>query len=297
MSASDTFEIFDEPWLRPGSRVELRADRQRRTIEGRILPWGELSGVVGGRRWRFRRGSVTWPDDVARVKLLVGHEQSKLVGRARWIEDRGDGLYASFLVGRTPQGDELMSMAADRVVDGFSVGADILETGPGGVVTAAKLVEVSAVGFPALDNARVERVAASRDASSAVPAGERALIDPLPFGGDDDDWNPRLPLGCETVDKWNVKVPAGPSAPIVERHVWRNGVELTVVEDRDRIVREAALAAHINSVICGGRPEPDPWWPPAEQGVFRAEVARLQLAPGKRAADDSLRRLQREATT
>ncbi len=148
-------------------------DVARRTITGLALPYGPTDVArKGGFRYRFEQGSITWPDDVSRVKLLVDHVFSAVVGKALTLDDRADGLYATFKVGTGAGGDQVLAWAQERVRDGLSVGVDFLHAddtvpdplNPGAhVVRRADGVEISIVAMPAFDRARVATVVASRD--------------------------------------------------------------------------------------------------------------------------------------
>lgn len=160
------------------------ADVESRTVKGLIVPWGKVA-AKGGRNYSFQRGSVKW-SDLGRVKLLRDHDFSRAVGRALAIEDTPEGLVGTFRVARGRAGDEVLSLAEDGVLDGFSVGVDFrlgkdTRPGPGGVtlVTSSALRETSILANPAFDDARLTSVAASAD-EGATPMDDETTGQPAP---------------------------------------------------------------------------------------------------------------------
>jgi portal protein len=148
-------------------------DAERRIIEGVVVPYGpDAVAVKNGRRWRFQQGSLV-PEhpDLTRNKLLRDHDMSQPQGPQSFREDRPDGMFVRFKVGRGPDGDRTLAEAEDNVRDGFSVGVDIIDwtddplnQGVGLVaVGGAVWYETSILAIPAFTGARVTRVAATRD--------------------------------------------------------------------------------------------------------------------------------------
>lgn len=149
-------------------------DRERRTIRGLALPFGVV-GNNGWARWRFEKGSIQHPADLSRVKLLRDHLWSTACGHLVDLTEDEVGLWATFKVARGRVGDEVLSLAEDRVLDGLSVGPDfdwddperwVEEKGTGVRVVCAShpvpISEISVTGRPAFTDARVESVKASR---------------------------------------------------------------------------------------------------------------------------------------
>ena len=160
-------------------------DLDGRTIEGMVVPYGAV-GEKGGMRFRFARGSVRW-GDVSRVKLLRDHDVTRPVGKAVSLVDAGAGVRARFKVAAGASGDEALGLSADGVLDGLSVGVEFggedYDPDPMNrgvmLVRRADLREVSLTAMPAFDDARVTRVAASRemtvtDIETTEPAGDDA---------------------------------------------------------------------------------------------------------------------------
>jgi len=147
---------------------QFKVDKGQRRLAGLIMPWGVVATDSRGiGRWRFQRGSLTW-SHVRRVKLLRDHDISKPVGVAVSLEDRAEGLWGVFQVARGAAGDDVLSLAEDGVLDGFSAGpiieADGWQMDPNdrGVrdVFNGRLAETTVTAIPAYDDARVHHVAA-----------------------------------------------------------------------------------------------------------------------------------------
>jgi phage head maturation protease len=184
--AGMTFEAdgptFDAaPALRldaPGAQA-FEVDPETRTIRGLLVPYG-VPARSQGQWWSFSAGTLTYasPD---RVKLWIQHDPNRAVGYALELTEQADGpagpgLYGAFKVARGAAGDEALSMAEDRVWDGFSIGIGeggrfkTKGTGAAAVhhAQAAPLMETSLTPVPSFDDARVHAVAAS-----AAPITER----------------------------------------------------------------------------------------------------------------------------
>lgn len=149
---------------------QFTVNAQRRTISGLIMPWGVAAFDSSGHgRWRFQQGSLDWTD-VSRVKLLRDHDITQPVGKALALDDRPDGLYGVFQVARGAKGDEVLSMAEDGILDGFSAGPLIQPDGWQSDprdratrlvnVSGGLLKETTITAMPAYDDARVLHVAA-----------------------------------------------------------------------------------------------------------------------------------------
>lgn len=153
------------------------ADTERRTISGVIVPW-RVAAKAGGARWRFTRGSLRWAD-TARVKLNLNHDRGQAIGKAIRLHNTEDGLEATFKVARGDAGDQALMLAEDGVLDGFSIEADfddgdddawVFDPNDKGVrlVQRARLAGVALTGFPAFDDARADRIAATRQEGTTM---------------------------------------------------------------------------------------------------------------------------------
>jgi HK97 family phage prohead protease len=131
-------------------------DEANRSIGGLVVPWDTPARVNGADfPVRFARGSIL-VDEGAR--LLGFHDRAQPLGAPIEWRDTPRGLRARFKVARTRAGDEALSMAADGILDGLSIGAELVEvTEQAGEVhvTAALAREVSLVTLPAWASARV----------------------------------------------------------------------------------------------------------------------------------------------
>jgi HK97 family phage prohead protease len=145
-------------------------DRERRIIEGLALPYNATASKYG-LKFKFVRGALKWTS-VNRVKLLRDHDMSQPIGVAQGLTDTAAGLRVKFKVARGPAGDEALSLAEDGVLDGLSVGVDFdfgtdTSMDPNDestmLVHRADLRETSLTAMPAFDDARVTKVAASRN--------------------------------------------------------------------------------------------------------------------------------------
>ena len=131
-------------------------DERRRVISGLVVPWNTPARGNGGAfPLRFVRGSIL-VDSGAR--LLGFHDRAKPLGVPTDWKDTPGGLRASFRVARTVAGDEALSLAADGILDGLSVGAELFDVDEQSgeiLVTASLAREVSLVTLPAWATARV----------------------------------------------------------------------------------------------------------------------------------------------
>lgn len=168
-ASSDELHTFsDEP---DGVTVGFAADPvsvdvEARTIRGLAVPWGAVA-TKNGRRFSFARGSVVWPEDIRRVKVLRDHNRAAAVGRVVELTEDETGLHVVLRISPGQAGNEALALAEDGVLDGLSIGVSgeferrdgIDHARPGG----AHLAEVTLTGFPAFDSARISSVAASAD--------------------------------------------------------------------------------------------------------------------------------------
>ena len=104
-----------------------------------------------------------------RVKFLLNHDRRSLpLGPAVSLREDPAGLVGEFRVSQTAAGDEALELIRDGALDAFSVGfAPVVDRGTPeqGFVERleAKLIEVSAVAFPAYDLAAIGGVRQADD--------------------------------------------------------------------------------------------------------------------------------------
>lgn len=138
------------------------ADSERRIISGKIMEYG-ATGQTSAGPVIFERGSISIPS-AAKIKLLAQHEPNNPIGRAQSFSSEGDYLYGTFKISNSSRGTDYLTLAAEDLISGLSVGVEVEASLPKDgylLVTAAKLVEVSLVETPAFENAIVTKVAAS----------------------------------------------------------------------------------------------------------------------------------------
>jgi HK97 family phage prohead protease len=111
----------------------------------------------------FAKGSIEIGDP-GKVKMLMQHRPEKPIGRMQKFQQAEDGIYASFKISASMQGQDALILASEALVDGLSVGVDVnksIQKKDYLYVTSATLREVSLVESPAFSAAQVTKVAAS----------------------------------------------------------------------------------------------------------------------------------------
>ena len=134
---------------------ELRlADGDGRTIYGMAVPYNKEQRINSTITEIFRKGVFA---DVIRaphrVKLLRGHGENNVLGRATLLKETDEGLYAEFRISKTREGDEALELVRDGALDQLSIGFMPIKNRkrPDGVMERIKahLAEVSLVTFGA----------------------------------------------------------------------------------------------------------------------------------------------------
>ena len=143
-----------------------------RTIFGVAVPYEQVTEITErderGQTVSFREKFVLGSFDRSirerghKVRLLIGHESRKLpVGHATELREEADGLHAEFRMADTTEGNDLLTLVHDGVIDSFSIGfTPIRERWDGDVRVhvEAGLREVSAVNWPAYAGAEIAGV-------------------------------------------------------------------------------------------------------------------------------------------
>jgi HK97 family phage prohead protease len=145
--------------------IEAVDNGERRTIAGKIAPYGEVGNTSAG-RVVFAENSITVPE-VSKVKLLMSHDNSKPVGRMQSVTSNKSGLYGSFKVSGSTRGSDAILLAQEQLMDGLSVGVEVEDSRQEKdylLVTAATLKEVSLVESAAFPSAAVLKIAAQENA-------------------------------------------------------------------------------------------------------------------------------------
>ena len=143
------------------SQVEA-ADTERRIIAGKIVPYEEMGNTSVG-KVVFAKDSIEIGDP-GKVKMLMQHMPEKPIGRMQKFNKAEDGIYASFKISASMQGQDALILAGEQLIDGLSVGVDVnksVQKKDYLYVTSATLREVSLVESPAFSAAQVTKVAAS----------------------------------------------------------------------------------------------------------------------------------------
>ena len=138
------------------------ADTERRIISGKVMEYGAIGQTSAG-PVMFEHGSIQVPN-TGKIKLLAQHEPNNPIGRAQSFSTQGDFIYGSFKISNSSKGTDYLTLAAEDLVSGLSVGVEVISSLPKDnylLVTAASLKEVSLVESPAFENAVVTKVAAS----------------------------------------------------------------------------------------------------------------------------------------
>lgn len=153
----------------PISPAAAAPEEARRRISGQLVPYGVIAHPHGA--WsavRFAPGSIEEPVPAGSVKFLRDHDPRQAIGRMDVHSQDDQGVYGSFVVSAVPGGDHALTLAADGVLDGLSVGVEVIDSRSITVdgqdveeITRAALREVSLVPFPAYATARVTDVAAT----------------------------------------------------------------------------------------------------------------------------------------
>jgi phage head maturation protease len=138
------------------------ADGARRTITGRVVTFGETGHTSAGPA-RFEAGCLTVAPD---IRLNLEHDRTRPIGRAVQLDEHEHGIDGTFRISATRAGDDSLVEAAEQLRDGLSVEVDVTDSKLDGdtlVVLAGELVGVALVTTPAIDSARVSRVAAAQE--------------------------------------------------------------------------------------------------------------------------------------
>lgn len=228
-------------------------DVAERTIEGLVVPYGEV-GVIKGRRYRFRAGSIAAAR--SRTPLLVDHDRGRPIGVLAELEETPAGAVGRYKIDATPAGDEALVQAASGSRGSLSVGAEVddFEEVDGIVdVLAGRMFETSLLSMGAFDSAAVTRVAAEADEPDPPHPDQTELeLPPEPS-------TPATP--AEPEEGTNMEATADP--PVIRAGADRPPRELLAGELVALIVRaqhgerdaasylEAALAETISTDVSG----------------------------------------------
>jgi len=158
-----------------------------RPVYGVAIPYGQVAEVSDGdgfsylERFEFGACSRTIRERGSKVKLLALHDHRRFpIGKATSLTERSDGLHGEFAIPETREGDDVLTLIRDGVLDSFSIGfRGIRERTEGGVRvrTEVALIEVSLVGLPAYEGALVGRVRSQLVIPKAVAERRLRLLE------------------------------------------------------------------------------------------------------------------------
>jgi HK97 family phage prohead protease len=149
------------------------ADEERRVIAGKIVPYEAVGNTSVG-PVVFATDSIEIGDP-GKIKMLMQHEASKPIGRMTKFNKEEDGIYASFKISSSMQGQDALILAGENLIDGLSVGVEVVKSMQKKdyiYVTKATLKEVSLVETP--------KVAASEgeaDATNQPTTESEAIVE------------------------------------------------------------------------------------------------------------------------
>ena len=162
-------------------------DADTRELTGLVLPFGKPGRTSRG-QLSVTASAVQMPEDLKRIKLYRDHSDvgGTPVGYATAAEIKDDGLYMSFRVGATPDGDAALVDVSEGIRDALSVEL-ISPQIAGTTITAAQLSAVAIVATPAYEDARVQvtpkRTVMSRMSTSGVITAGQADTGKLTLSG------------------------------------------------------------------------------------------------------------------
>lgn len=138
------------------------------SLSGLVMPWGETF-TRHGVPMAFHIDSITVPDDLAAVKLLIEHDPERPIGTATAATTDAAGLHMQFRLADHERSREAAHEITERLRDGYSVGVALSdaaieavwewEPGQDPVELSGTLREVSLVAIPQMQSARVEHSA------------------------------------------------------------------------------------------------------------------------------------------
>ena len=217
------------------AEIEVR-DVSKREIGVRIVPWDTVIDTAQGAE-EFKRGAFEGTDP-AKVVLRMDH-QNPPAGIGLSLEEREDAAYMVFRVSKTQRGDEILTLAADGVAKGASVGfmeragGTTIETRSGRRVRVHRktdLREVSTTWMPAYPQAEVQYVRAEAEEAPVaenemVPAAGTPAVDLTPLQAQiaamSDNFSERFEK-IEERNRADLVIPAGTVAErtMPDRGIW-----------------------------------------------------------------------------
>ncbi|WP_050656583.1 HK97 family phage prohead protease [Rhodococcus sp. 311R] len=148
--------------------LEVRSSGDGRTVIGICAPFNsptQIRELGGSFTETIQRGAFarTIAERGNRVKFLAQHDNRAMpLGRATLLREDANGLYGEFHVSETQAGDEVLALVRDGALDSLSVGFNLIRENRARdgsrTILEARLIEVSAVTFPAYADALISGV-------------------------------------------------------------------------------------------------------------------------------------------
>ncbi|MFW8569511.1 hypothetical protein [Corynebacterium propinquum] len=148
-----------------------------RHINGMVLPWN-TPGKTSSGSLKVNASAITYPENPREIKLLRDHSNQPgytPVGYATSVEEKEDGLFMSFAIGKTEDGDRALTDVTEGIRDAFSVELVDVER-DNDTVTAAHLTAVALVAIPAFSAARVEPITPTEGAQAVAFSAKQCQI-------------------------------------------------------------------------------------------------------------------------
>lgn len=139
----------------------LTASREDRIVSGLLLPYGEECRSNLG-RFTVTAGAVSVPDDLAGMSLNIDHKRERVVGEPVTVNETSAGLFASFRVAKTPEGDKALDDIATGKRKHLSIEASDMKI-KDGKATGGRLFAAALVERPAFPSATLLAAAADTE--------------------------------------------------------------------------------------------------------------------------------------
>lgn len=157
-------------------------DAETRTIKGRAVPYGVTTRAGDYRNIRFAKGSLGYeqPGD---VKVFLNHDTLTLpVGVMTTADESDDGMDVSTRIASGDEGDRILSLAAEGILDRFSVGVvpikwETDEENDFQTITASDWLELSLTAIPAFKEARATEVHATMESETNMEDKNDAVVE------------------------------------------------------------------------------------------------------------------------
>jgi hypothetical protein len=157
-------------------QLVAKASSATRTVSGLVIPWEEFGETSMG-RLIAGQGSIRWPEDLTRVKLMDYHQDPAVaIGYATQLQATASGLVMTFHIPETPLGDQALLEASNHLRDAFSVELSDI-TLQGDRIADSMLSAVALLPVPAYASARVDSVTAALSSSTTQPTKGTTMTD------------------------------------------------------------------------------------------------------------------------